>query len=441
MSDYMFMLESHLSGPQAKVLAAVRELAEQANSNVFLTGGAMRDMLGGFPIRDLDFTIEGPAVKFAKELAAAHGAEVLSVDELRKTVELRFPGPVSASLGMARQENYAKPGGKPQVSPATIYEDLHGRDFTVDAIALSVGKASRGLLLDPTNGLGDLQAKELRTVNNQAFYNDPSRILRLFRLRARLGFTVAERTQSQYANVREAKLDSKIPAATLLNELRKIAAEPAGPEIIRALDEEGLMQLFTPAWSGAKLNLAGFQKMQKAVQSLLPVVLEQADWFSLTLFLLFEKLSPKERTQALATLGLDKAEADHASKLEARAKKVEKELAAARITRPSTLYNLLSGVPEETLLFLLFRSSQRTVGDRIRNYFQKYRPLALEVTDDLVVASGGVAGTAKFAKLKQQMINARLDARPKKPPVEEAPPPPPPAPSKRQSSSFARSIT
>ncbi len=66
MSDYMFMLDSHLSGEQSRALAQVREAAEQANLNLFLTGGAMRDMMGGFAIRDLDFTAEGAGVKFAK---------------------------------------------------------------------------------------------------------------------------------------------------------------------------------------------------------------------------------------------------------------------------------------------------------------------------------------------------------------------------------------
>ena len=187
MSDYMFMLDSHLNSEQSKALAEVRDAAEQANLNLFLTGGAMRDMMGGFPIRDLDFTVEGGTVKFAKGVAAKAGAEVLSVDESRKSVELRFPGDVLASISMARQEKYTKPGGKPQITPATIHEDLRGRDFTVNAIALSLGKASRGLLLDPTNGLGELSRKELRAVSNYALYDDPARILRMIRFRTRFG--------------------------------------------------------------------------------------------------------------------------------------------------------------------------------------------------------------------------------------------------------------
>jgi tRNA nucleotidyltransferase/poly(A) polymerase len=70
---------------------------------------------------------------------------------------------------MARQERFAKSGARPQISPATIHEDLRGRDFTVNAIALSLNKASLGLVIDPTNGIGDIERKELRTIHNYSF--------------------------------------------------------------------------------------------------------------------------------------------------------------------------------------------------------------------------------------------------------------------------------
>ncbi len=66
MGDYMFLLESHLSAGQYRVVGQMRELAAEAGASVFLTGGAMRDTLGGFPVRDLDFTVEGSALKLAK---------------------------------------------------------------------------------------------------------------------------------------------------------------------------------------------------------------------------------------------------------------------------------------------------------------------------------------------------------------------------------------
>src|ERR1051326_1545126 len=112
MSDYMFMLESHLSAAQFRVVGELQALATHAGLNLFLTGGALRDMLGGFPVRDLDFTVEGNALKLAKVAADKHGATIVSTDDFRKSVELRFPGGVTAELAMARQEKYPKPGGR-----------------------------------------------------------------------------------------------------------------------------------------------------------------------------------------------------------------------------------------------------------------------------------------------------------------------------------------
>ena len=438
MSDYMFMLDSHLTGEQSKVVGQVREEAEAANLNVFLTGGAMRDMMGGFPIRDLDFTIEGPAVKFAKTLAQKNQSEILTVDETRKIVELRFTGNVTGSISMARQEKYAKPGAKPQILPATIHEDLRSRDFTVNAIALSLGKASRGLLLDPTNGLGDLARKELCTTSNYALYDDPVRILRLIRLRTRLAFTVSERTIGQYANVREAKLEERISAPALEHELMQTALDPLPGDILKALEDEKLLSLFSPALAGAKLNLPGFQKLQKARQSL-PFGLDlTVDAYSLFLFLLLEKLSPRERAQVTKAIPIPKQELEAASKMESKASKVEKELTTAKFPRPSALYNVLSKVPGEILLFLLMRSGQRLVLDRVKNHLQKYLPTAQEVTEKDVLEKGVQPGTPKYAKVHQQLIAARLDARPKKVVVEEPPPPPPPGPGRRSVSSFGR---
>ena len=136
MSDYMFMLESHLSTDQFRVVGHLQAVAAAAGVNLFLTGGAMRDMLGGFPVRDLDFTVEGSALKLSKILAQKYGAAIVSTDELRKSVEMVFPGTVRVELAMARTEKFAKSGARPQVAPATIHEDLRCRDFTVNAIAL-----------------------------------------------------------------------------------------------------------------------------------------------------------------------------------------------------------------------------------------------------------------------------------------------------------------
>src|SRR5262245_8086468 len=176
MSDYVYMLGSHLSPDQNRVVAETQSVAGQANMNLFLTGGAMRDMLAGFRIRDLDFVVEGNALKVAKRVAERSHARMVSADDNRNSAELVFPSGVTAQVAMSRQERYAHTGAKPQVAPATIQEDLRGRDFTCNAIALSLNRASRGLLLDPMNGLADIERRELRAIHTYGFYDDPSRL-------------------------------------------------------------------------------------------------------------------------------------------------------------------------------------------------------------------------------------------------------------------------
>jgi tRNA nucleotidyltransferase (CCA-adding enzyme) len=432
MSDYMFMLESHLSADQFRAVGEFQSLAGASGAALFLTGGAMRDMLGGFPVRDLDFTVEGNALKLAKSAQQKRAVTIVSTDEHRKSAELQFPGGVTAEVSSAHTERFAKSGGRPQVAAATIHEDLRCRDFTVNAIALSLNRASLGLLIDPTNGVGDIERKELRAIHNYSFYDDPARMLRLIRFKVRLGYAIDDRTRLQYENAREAGMLSRISAEALGMELRHMANEPNAHDLMKALEEEHLVELFSPSLSGAKLNLPTFGKLQKARQ------LAPFGWGlrieSLPLFLavMMEKLNAKERSALMAATALTKSEAAAWHKLESAAKKLENQLKSAKLQKPSQLFHALSKAPSEQVLYIAVYSAQRIVQDRIKNYFQKYLPASLEITDEMVAAAGFAPGTAKFQRAKEDMISKRLDARPKK--VEPAPEPTPPPPM----SSFAR---
>jgi tRNA nucleotidyltransferase/poly(A) polymerase len=432
MSDYMFKLESHLSTDQFRVVGQMQAVAAAAGVNLFLTGGAMRDMLGGFPVRDLDFTVEGSALKLAKTLTQKYGATIVSTDELRKSVEMRFPGAVRVELAMARTEKFAKSGARPQVSPATIHEDLRGRDFTVNAIALSLNKASMGLPIDPTNGVGDIERKELRTIHNYSFYDDPARMIRLIRFKVRLGYAIDERTRMQYDNAREADMLTRITPEALGAELRHMANEPLSADLMKALEDEKLTALYSPALTGAKLNLANFTKLQKARQ-LVPFGTD-LKMQSLPLFLsvLMENLNAKDRAALIKNTVLDRTEVAAWQKLEGASKKLERELKADKLKKASQLYQVLIKAAGEQVLWLMVYSGQRLVQDRIRNYFEKYLPASQEVTDEMVTLAGAVPGTPKFQRTKEEMILKHLDARPKKvEPPPEVPPPPP-------MSSFAR---
>lgn len=427
MSDYIYILENHLSADQSKVVQEVQAAAAEANLNLFLTGGAMRDMLAGFRVRDLDFVVEGPALKLTKTVCDRAGARLLVADENRKCAELLFPSGVTAQIAMARQEKYARSGAKPQVTPATIQEDLRGRDFACNAIALSLNKASRGLLLDPMNGLADIERRELRAISGYGFYDDPSRLLRLVRLSVRLGFAIEARTELQVQNARLAEVEKTIPARAFGDELRKIAGEDNPAEILKALDDAGLVTLFVPGLTGAKLNIAGLAKFEKLTRLLPDDPKTRAARLGPFFWVLMEKLAPKETQALIKGAELTKADVDAWQKLDPRVKKLETALRSVRIRKPSQVYQIVSVAPPEDVMLLLYRSELKPVQERLRSYFQKYLPLTLEITPEEFAAIDAKPGTPKYQKAREALIASRLDRRPPRVPP-DAPPPPPPAP-------------
>ena len=325
---------------------------------------------------------------------------------------------------MSRSERFGKPGARPVVAPGPIYDDLKRRDFTSNSLALSLNRASRGLLIDPNNGLGDLELKQLRTVSNYAFYDDPSRILRLFRFQARFGMTLDERTANHLTNSLEAGMPALIPGETKHRELLAISRESNVAEIFRLLEERGLASLFAPSLTGAKVNGAGLGKLEKA-KALIPFGVElHTDHLAIFLSTLTEKFSPKDKAALIKTSELTKQEADNWQKLEGKAKKLEKELMGPKLQRASKLYYALIAAPGDQILYLLLHSTQRIVQDRIKNFLQKHVLVAQEVTEADVEAAGFVRGTVKFAKAKIDLTSKHLDARPKK--IETVPEPPPP---------------
>src|ERR1700724_3177726 len=129
MADYIYTMEIRLTPDQQRGVTLVQDIARAAGMNIYLTGGAVRDIISGFPIRDLDFSVQGNPLKLQKDVERA-GARVVGSDDELKTLYLGLPGNVRAEISMARTERYEKAGEPPVISSATLIEDLRRRDFT-----------------------------------------------------------------------------------------------------------------------------------------------------------------------------------------------------------------------------------------------------------------------------------------------------------------------
>jgi tRNA nucleotidyltransferase (CCA-adding enzyme) len=200
-------------------------------------------------------------------------------------------------------------------------------------------------------------------------------------------------------------------------EIRALSESENAVAALEAYDRLGLLKPISAALTGAKLNAAGLTRFEKLLHTVPPPG-TKGGWLSF-LTVLTEKLSPKEKADLLRAFDLPKKETEALKKLEAQAKKLESALKSARITKPSHVYDALRDATTDEVLMVLYGSAQRVVQDRIRAYYQKYLPLGLEITEELVAATGVKPGTPKFEKAFRNMVTTHLNARPKKIPPPE----------------------
>jgi hypothetical protein len=205
-----------------------------------------------------------------------------------------------------------------------------------------------------------------------------------------------------------------------------MALDPGIVPMLEELDSHGLLAAISKGLTGAKLNVTGLDRFEKLIQSVMPP--GTSGGFITFLSVLLEKLNAKERAEALTAFDLSPAEAADLKKLDARAKKLEAALKLARMQRPSNLWDVMHEATVDDIMSVLMQSTARPVQDRIRAWFEKYLPIAAEVTDEEVAATGAKPGTAKFEKARATLIAARLNAKPKKEEEPEAEPEPMKAP-------------
>ena len=433
MADYIYTMELRLTPNQQKGVTLVQDVARAAGMNIYLTGGAVRDIISGFPIRDLDFTVQGNPLKLVRELERA-GSVIGGTDEDFHVVYVTLPGGVRAEISGARIERYEKTGKPPVIAPATIIEDLRRRDFTVNAMALSLNPGSRGLLMDPFNGAADIEAKLIRVLHNYAFVEDPSRLIRASRFSARFHWPLEERTQARYDSAKENNYIEYISHRSIGYEIEQLAYEDDPLNVIRVLEREEWLKILSPHWTSAKVDTNGLSALMKTRQQMVdlgyapdpaPVVLE----------FLTARLTEKETTdirKAIPRRDLAEAWRD----LDLHAKELAKRLTGKEAATPSRTWKLLSSARQEMVLYLAVTSKQQAVEQKIKNFLTKWRqvqqkvPLP-EMTELLITPQ-----LPEYPKIAEEVFMLLLDGKLRSrteilkflKPLAPPPPPPPPPP-------------
>lgn len=412
MPDYMFLLESRLSAEQRQVLAEVQAIAQSHEMNIYLSGGAVRDLITGMPIRDLDFTVEGTPARLARELEK-HGARTVEENERLRHIEMVGPGDVDLSFVGARDDVYERPGAKPELRWTTIIEDLRRRDFSINAIAISLNPASRGLLLDPTNGLADVEKREVRVLSMHSFTNQPIRLLRILRFCARLEFKMESRTAEWFALAMERRLHEALEGEPVGDEVRQLAREDRCVQVLKAWETRGLIGVIHPRLARRHPDYDGLAKLSRARELFLASHI-QPRLFAPVVYYLLGRLSPREKSSAMNRMDLRAAEVASVQRLETEADKVVKMLKGRKTDRPRDAYDFILHVPPRLLGFILAAYPKPRVLNKIRYYLAKWRPMRLAPpTADLEAL--GVPQGPQFKKIVDDFFYLQLAGKGRNP--------------------------
>lgn len=412
MPDYMYLLESRLSPEQRAALERVQELARMQDMNIYLAGGAIRDLISGQPIRELDFTVEGNPVRMVRELEKG-GARVLREDERLRRYELVFAGDADGSISAARDEVYDRPGAKPELRFATIIEDLRRRDVSMNAIAISLNPNSRGLLLDPTNGLADLERQEVRALSIHAFTNQPVRLMRVLRYCARMGSKMESRTQEWFELAMERGLQEKIEGAEAGDEVRALGREGQPTATLKQWEARGLLAAIHPQLQRRKPDYDSLNKLGRVRQNYLAAGIRPR-LPSGTIYYVLARLKAREAAAALRHMEFRAAEIDAISKLVPEAQKVVKVLKGRKTNSPRDAYFYIASVSPEILVFLEVEVPHPRAISKIRSYVQKWRPLRLALPVVELDALGVPRGP-KFDSILEQLFEMQLRGKARTP--------------------------
>ncbi|MGM9567003.1 MAG: CBS domain-containing protein, partial [Clostridia bacterium] len=255
-------LEKTLPKQMFHILGRIASLADREGISAFLVGGLVRDLLMERRSVDLDIVVEGDGIAFAEKVATMVDGSVSSYPKFG-TATVVINGVVKIDIAGARTEFYEYPAAKPQVEMSTLKQDLFRRDFTVNAMALSLNYETFGLLIDYYNGCEDLKEKKIRVLHNLSFVEDPTRIVRALRFKARYGFELSAETDGFARKAVEDGVLENLSRRRLWHEMYLALQESCAYEILDSMNDYGIWEYLFPDYPFQKEWEAEFEMIPR----------------------------------------------------------------------------------------------------------------------------------------------------------------------------------
>jgi tRNA nucleotidyltransferase (CCA-adding enzyme) len=378
----------------AGLLRRATTAAAEHGYRVYLVGGAVRDILLGRSGFDLDLSVEGDAIELAKALATSD--EQVTVHHRFNTARLLLNG-YHLDLARSRAETYARPGALPTVRPGLIRADLIRRDFSINAMAISLNADDCGELIDLHHGQDDLNAGLIRVLHPHSFIDDATRLWRAVRYEQRLGFTLEAETLKLFQ--RDRGMITAITPDRQRYELECALGEPEPEKALQRADSLGLLKLWHPVFQGDAWLAAAFQQARLLFGEPSPL---------LYLALLCWRLTPQQKEALAKTLRLTRKQ----YRVLAESTVIGEGLPLLNSIQaaPSRLTALLAGLDTTVLQAALATPLPDRARRNIQEFISVWAQVAPQLTGDELQAMGVPRGP-EIGRLLEEIRDRRLDGR------------------------------
>jgi tRNA nucleotidyltransferase (CCA-adding enzyme) len=371
---------------------------------VFLVGGTVRDILLGRPNFDVDVAVEGDAIEFARELASELGGTCRPHGQFGTAV-VHYGDGKHVDAVTARRETYAAPAALPTVERASIREDLFRRDFTVNAMALSLKSGDHGELVDPYDGQADLERGTIRVLHDESFVDDPTRVFRAVRYESRFGFRMDEHTESLARAAIEGKCIPRLSAARLREEVIELLDEREAGESILRLGELGLAAAVHPRLRADEETAELFARLRDLDAH---YELDVPDW-RLGLTTMARDLERDDVHALLHRLNMPKRDARHIAAAVVDGPRLVEELQDGGLTASEIVGLAEPDHPDAPLLALALADLEP-----LREYFDRLQHVELDI-GGTELAELGLGESPRvgeiLAELRRRKLNGELDGR------------------------------
>lgn len=407
---------TRLPARHLRLLRQTGRLADERGVSLYLVGGVVRDLLLKRENWDLDLTVEGDGIAFARLVADRYGAG-LAVFERFATARLVFPDGLKMDIATTRRESYAQPAVLPKVQPASIEEDLSRRDFTINAIAVQLNPRQFGRMLDLYGGQRDLRARTIRVLHAGSFQDDPTRIFRAIRFEQRFGFHLERATVRLLAQAASTNLIQQLSGPRLQNEILLLFAEQ---DPVRAIARLGQLKLLR----FLHRRLCYTRKVKRTVTAVPKALAWWARRFQdsvidrpiVYLMALSSEASAVVLASMIRRLVLSREQAKKVSAVGHRVDRALKRLTDKGRVRRSQIFRLLADFSDEALVLLLAKQVSvlhRAQLNMLRRHlvaYMKNRTIKTALTGrDLQVM--GLQPGPQYKTILGKLLDARIDGK------------------------------